>query len=164
MKRKKGSARSFISTQLSIIVIVVAGISAYMAYQSVKQNKNIAKFQTFLTLRSEFKEIMKTLPPDYREEGVRYLIGSQDWISISNYWSHAFNEWTITTQFGKGELQELWDKYYKDAICEALQKDAIRSVFYDLRDSAFNSEMEKKFALEVEKVYKEKSKHPLTPN
>lgn len=42
--------------------------------------------------------------------------------------------------------------FYKDAICIALEKDSMRSVFIYLRTNRFKSKLEKQFAADVESV------------
>jgi len=139
---------------LSIAAIVIAAISVYVSHIAIAQNSQIACFQAFMDLRAEFAEIYKSFPPDYRLKGVTYPVDSPEWNSIKRYWYHSFNEWIITTRFGHSKLHDLWNQFYKTAICDAFEKDSMRTVFYGLKVSEFKSKMERQFVLEVETACK----------
>jgi hypothetical protein len=131
---------------------VVSSISLWITIHQNNAVDAIAVASTFSTLRARYHEVDAKLPTDYTSPNVRYAPKSKSWEEVRRYWDTAFDEWFVSTQL-KG-VDDLWTKFYAEAIGLSLRYPAMRAVYCDLGYGGQNqTTMRREFHAAIREVF-----------
>lgn len=141
---------------ISIFSALIAALSCFFAWQSVRNTEKVVKINSYIALREKYDKVIHEVPGIYfTDQAKAPPKGSVDRRKIQDYWYLSFDEWYLATRVGDSRLRELWDDRYRFLIAEQLKKEAFREVVCDMMREKFSlNELQRDFSDELMNIHR----------
>jgi hypothetical protein len=116
------------SDWIALASLVVAVSTAIVAFRVDLRNKAVIKTELFIQLRSSFRDVLLSLPPEYRDPNWRPSTALEHAAAV-RYWHHAYDEWYVSCRLNAALMGRLWDGFYRPAILSGLEHPGLRHAF-----------------------------------
>lgn len=108
----------------SIVAIVAFGIARFTA----RNAQELARVQTFVSLRNAFLPMYRELGSDPQSPS-RSRISAQD---SKAYWQHVFDEWFVSKHLAPKTYGALWDDFFAGVTAVGMRDPDIRRSFEEM--------------------------------
>lgn len=114
------------------LTILISSAAFGLSLLAFLYAKSVASTELFISLRSRYLQIHKSLPSEVREADWVPNKDSDEWKAIEQYWYVSFDEWFSTTKIGGRINAKLWKNFYSHALRHSLKIKGMKVVLLSM--------------------------------